>query len=131
MNLICVSCGNCTYFEVEVEAIKTIESDAEGLIIDDANMDAWNYSDTTLRGNLDDIVSYVLRDPNETVTESGNKYITCAKCGSRNVVVPCVKWNPPLDNISIDDELLENRNEFLNLRKERHRENFMPVLWQS
>ena len=129
MNLICVACGNCTYFEVEVEAIKAIESDAEGLIIDDANMDDWNYSDTTLRGNLDDIVNYVLKNPNETITEAGNKYITCAKCGSRNVVVPYVKWNPPLDFVSIDQELLENRTEYNNLRKERY-ENNLPMLWQ-
>ena len=129
MNLICVSCGNFSYFEVEVEAIKAIESDSEGLIIDDANKDDWNYSDTTLRGNLDDIVSYVLRDPNETITESGNKYITCAKCGSRNVVVPCVKWNPPLDFVIIDAELIENRTEYLNLRKESY-ENNLPMLWQ-
>ena len=129
MNLICVACGNCTYFEVEVEAIKAIETDAVGLIIDDAIVDDWNYSDTTLRGNLDDIVSYVLRDPDETVTDAGNKYIACAKCGSRNVVVPYVKWNPPLDFVSIDAELIENRTEYLNLRKERY-ENNLPVLWQ-
>ena len=87
--------------------------------------------DWILRANLDDIVKYILRDPNETVTLDGNKFITCARCGSRNVVVPYVKWNPPLDNISIDQELLENRTEYLHLRKERHRENIMPMLWQS
>lgn len=123
MNLICVSCGGFTYFEVEVEALKAIEVNDDGLLIDD---DDW-----ILRANLDDILKYVLRDPNETITDEGNKFITCARCGSRSVVVPIVKWNPPLDNISINDELLENRNEFLNLRKERYRENIMPVLWQS
>ena len=75
-------------------------------------------------------MNYVLKEPNETVTDAGNNYVTCARCGSRNVVVPYVIWNPPLDNISINDELLENRNEFLNLRKERHYENRLPLLWQ-
>ena len=123
MKLICVSCGGYTYFEVEVEALKVIEIDTEGLIVED---DDW-----ILRCNLDDIVNHVLKDPNETVTEQGNRYIACTRCGSRHVAVPCVSWNPPLDDVSIDEELLKNRNEFLNLRKERHRENIMPVLWQS
>ena len=68
MNLICVSCGGFTYFEVEVEALKVIEIDTDGLIVED---DDW-----ILRANLDDIIKYVLRDPNETVTDNGNKFIT-------------------------------------------------------
>ena len=118
MKLICVSCGGFTYFDVEVEAFKTIEIDNEGIVIED---DDW-----ILRANLDDMVNYVPKEPNETVTDAGNKYITCARCGSRNVVVPYVKWNPPLDIVSINDELLENRTEYLHLRKERHCENIMP-----
>ena len=129
MKLICISCGNFSYFEVEVETLEAIEPNAEGLIVDDATMDDWNYSDTTLRGNLDDIINYVLKDLNETITDAGNKYLTCAKCGSRNVVVPYVKWNPPLEIVSIDAELIENRTEYLNLRKERY-ENNLPMLWQ-
>ena len=122
MKLICVSCGGFTYFEVEVKALKVIEIDTDGLIVED---DDW-----ILRANLDDIIKYVLRDPNETVTDEGNNYVTCASCGSRKVVVPYVKWNPPLDYISIDDELIENKSEYLNLRKERHYENCLPLLWQ-
>jgi len=122
MNLICVSCGNYSYFEVEVEALKAIEVNDDGLLVND---DDW-----ILRANLDDIVNYALRDPNETVTNAGNKYLTCSRCGSRKVVVPYVKWNPPLDNLSIDEELLENRTEYLNLRKERHHENRLSLLWQ-
>ena len=122
MNLICVSCGSFTYFEVEVEAFKTIEANDDGLILED---DDW-----ILRTNLDDIVKYILRDPNETVTDAGNKFITCARCGSRNVVVPYVKWNLPLDYKSVEDELIENRSEYLHLRKERHYENRLPLLWQ-
>ena len=122
MKLICISCGGFKYFEVEVEALKIIEIDTDGIIVED---DDW-----ILRANLDDIVNYVLREPNETVTDDGNNYVTCARCGSRNVVVPCVRWNPPLDYVSINDELLENRNEFLNLRKERQYENRLPMLWQ-
>ena len=122
MNLICVSCGGFTYFEVEVEALKAIEVNDDGLLIED---DDW-----ILRANLDDMVNYIINEPNETVTDAGNNYVTCASCGSRKVVVPYVRWNPPLDYKSIDDELIENRNEYLHLRKERHREDFMPVLWQ-
>ena len=125
MKLICVSCGGFKFFEVEVEALKAIEVNDDGLIIDDAI-----FSDDVLRENLDRIVNYVLEEPNETTTDAGNEYITCARCSSRNVVVPSVKWNPPLDPISIDDELKENRNEYISLRKERHRENYLPVLFQ-
>jgi len=94
MNLICISCGNFSYFEVEVEAWKGIEVNADGIVVEDA--------DWMLRGNLDDIVNYVLKEPNETITKEGNRYMICARCGSRNVVVPYVRWNPPLDNLSID-----------------------------
>ena len=131
MKLICVSCGGFTYFEVELETLKAIEAHDSGLIMDDAIIDDWNYSDATLRDNLDDIINYVLNEPNETIgCDNENKFMICAQCGSRHVVVPCVKWNPPLDHISIDDELNQNRKEYNNLRKERHRENYLPLLWQ-
>ena len=53
MKLICVSCGGFIYFETEVEALKAIEVNDDGLILDDAI-----FSDDVLRDNLDNIVNY-------------------------------------------------------------------------
>jgi len=36
MKLICVHCGNYTYFEVDIETVKEISTNAEGVIIENA-----------------------------------------------------------------------------------------------
>ena len=133
MKLICISCSNHLYFEVEVETFKAIEAEGtNGLIIDDAIFDDWNSSDETLRSNLNDIVDYVLKEPNETFDcNNKNKYMICARCGSHSVVVPYVEWNPPPDPVSIDEEIINNRDEYQYLRKERSYANNLPILWQS
>lgn len=131
IQLICLNCGGFTYFDIEVEALRAIEVNDNGLIVDDAIIDDWNYSDETLRGNLDDMVNYVLKQPNETInSNTENTYITCARCNSRKVTVPYMDWHPPHDPISISEEIIKNRNEYHHLRKERDRDHYLPVLWQ-
>ena len=137
MELICISCGNYTYFDVDAEGIKTILLTDAGIVIDDLIIEGWNHSDEALRNNLEDITSYVLKQINEVITFDSsndryyNSYVTCGRCGSNQVTVPCSEWHPTMQPNSIDDELIENRTEYLNLRKERYYENRLPCLWQS
>ena len=127
MKLICLSCGCTSYFEVDVEALRALEVNDDGIIVDDAVIDDWNYSDDTLRGNIDDIISYVLKQPNDAIGHDlQNQYVQCARCHSRYVGVPSVSWSPSNMPMSIDEEIHNNRNEY----KELHREDNLPVLWQ-
>lgn len=129
MKLICVTCGGFSYFEDEVETVKAVTITDQGLIVEDAVYDDWNNTDDVLRGNLNDIVNYVLKQPNETFKRAtGNDYITCARCSSRMVVVPAMPWNPPLKILSLDEEIINNKDEYLQLRKERHCEDHLPLL---
>jgi hypothetical protein len=136
MKLICINCGNDTYFEADVEGLKAIQPSDEGIIIDDADYDNWNYSDETLRANLMDIVDYVLKDSDNIIhydSDTGcyyNSYIICARCRSRRVTIPYSEWRPPLPIQSVTNEIMTNRYEYLALRKERIHENYLPVLWQ-
>jgi len=136
IKLLCIDCGNYTYFEAEVEGIKAVEPNKEGIIISDAIIDNWNYTDETIRGNLNDIIDYSIKEHNEVLQfdyETGkyqNIYIICSRCGSRLVTIPYVEWQPRFDPIPLQDELLENRKDFLQLRKERKDDNNLPVLWQ-
>jgi len=136
IKLICIEFGNYTFFEAEVEGIKAVEPNEEGVIISDAYFDNWNYTDETIRGNLNDIIDYSIKEHNEVLRfdiDSGrhlNIYITCSRCGSRLVTIPSVEWQPQFDPIPLENELLENRQDFLQLRKERKDDNQLPVLWQ-
>ena len=136
IKLICVDCGNFTFFETDVEGLKGVEPNEEGIIIKDSFVENWNYTDETIRGNLTDIIDYVLKQPDDTIRfdhESNkyyNIYITCARCGSRIVTIPSSEWNPTQELLPLDDELLENRKDYLQLRKERSYENNLPVLWK-
>jgi len=137
MKLICLDCGGYVYFEVDVESLRAVTVTPEGLVVEDAIYDEdWNYSDSTLRDNLIDVVDYCLKQSDQALhmdPESGqfyNNYLTCSRCESRRVTPPYSKWNPPRDYQSLAQEILENRSEYLNLRKERARANSLPVLFK-
>jgi len=137
MKLICLDCGGYVYFEVDVEGLRAVTVTPEGLVVEDAIFDEdWNYSDSSLRDNLIDVVDYCLKQSDQALQidpESGqfyNSYLTCSRCGSRKVTPPYSKWNPPRDYQSLSQEILENRSEYLNLRKERSRANNLPVLFK-
>jgi len=52
IKLICVNCGNYTYFETDVQGIRSVEPTAEGMIIKDSIIENSNYTDETIRGRL-------------------------------------------------------------------------------
>ena len=137
MKLICIDCGGYVYFEADVEGLRAVTVSPEGLIVEDAIFDEdWNYSDSTLRENLVDVVDFVLKQSDQALhmdSESGqvlNNYLSCSRCGSRKVSPPYSQWQPPRDHQSLSQEILENRSEYQNLRKERHRANTLPVLFK-
>lgn len=134
MKLLCLACGNYLYFETEITTVKEISSAAGQIVIANARFPDFDYTETSLRDNLKDIVDYVLKQEDSALafdreTESYyNKFISCARCGSPHVTRPC---QPPPRRISLDQELDENRKEFKALRKERRDdENTLPQVWQ-
>lgn len=137
MKLICLNCGGYVYFEVDVEGLRAVTVTPEGLVVEDAIFDEdWNYSDSSLRDNLIDVVDYCLKQSDQALQidpetrQFYNNYLTCSRCGSRKVTPPYSNWHPPRDYQSLAQEILENRSEYHNLRKERSRANNLPVLFK-
>ena len=136
MKLLCLQCGNYTYFEIDVETVKEITAGPDGLIIDHAVIADFDYTEETLRDNLNDMIGYALKQDGpdmlfDRATETYyNRYVKCAICGSGKVANPIPK--PVPCNLSLEQELDKNREEFNYLRKERkHHENKLPVLRQQ
>ena len=50
-----------------------------------------------------------------------NPRISCGRCGSNQVCIPYRPWHPPRPDLSLDEEITQNRNELSWLRKERER----------
>ena len=136
IKLICVNCGNYTYFETDVQGIRSVAPTAEGMIIKDSFIEGSNYTDETIRGSMIDIIDYVLKQSEQILqfdpetNKYHNQYIACARCGSKVVTPPYSEWKPTPDFLPLDDELLENSKEFLQLRKERRDDNNLPILWE-
>ena len=133
MKLLCLVCGNYTYFETDITTVKEITT-TDGLItVDNALFPDFDYTEDTIRENLKDIVEYVLKQDDSSLafdpeTETYyNRHISCARCGSNKVTRP---FRPKPRIIPLDRELEENREEFNALRKERNDENHLPQLWQ-
>ena len=134
MKLLCLVCGNYTYFETEITTVKEITTNDGHIVIDNALFPDFDYTEDTVRENLKDIVDYVLKQDDSSLafdreTETYyNRHITCARCGSLKVSKP---FRPKPRTISLDQELEENRKEFETIRKERtDHENHLPILWQ-
>lgn len=135
MRLLCLHCGNTIYFEVDVETVLEAIVDCDNLVIENARYPDLDYTEETLRDNLNDLLEYVLKqgEPNmlfdpETETYY-SRYFHCAKCGSPKVAPPIRKVPSPPP--PLDEELKQNQAEYNNLRKERsiYADN-LPVLWQ-
>ena len=126
MRLLCVECGNYTYFECDIQIYKSINPTSEGLLLEDAVLDDFNWSDSNVRDELQDNVDYVLRACDEVLQlnmDTGhyeNTLITCARCGSKTVTPPYSEWRPKKNHKSLEKELMENREEFKQLRKEKY-----------
>ncbi len=134
MRLLCLCCGNRRYFDVDIESLKQLNSDTEGLIIENARFEDFDFTEDGLRDNLQNQVDYILNQTSsqmlfDSATESYYSAIEvlCAKCGSRRIAIPSKTFK----KLSLEQELEQNREEFQNIRKERkNHENNLPVLWQ-
>jgi len=133
MKLLCLICGNYMYFETDITTVKEITTTGGLISVDNALFPDFDYTEDTIRDNLEDIVDYVLKQDDSSLvfdpeTESYyNRHISCARCGSNKVTRPFI---PKPRIIPLDRELEENREEFNALRKERNDENHLPQLWQ-
>jgi len=132
MKLICIDCGNYTYFESDVEMQMAVLSHDGSLSIENADYDNYDYTSDSLRCSLDDLIACVLRADSESLSFNReimryeNRYITCVWCGSSNVTPPSCEYFPPREQVSIDEELKNNRNEYLRLKKEGKYASLLP-----
>ena len=132
MKLICIDCGNYTYFEADVEMQMAVLSQDGSLSIENADYDNYDYTSDSLRSSLDDLIEIVLRADSEClifnreIMRYENRYITCVWCGSLNVTPPSCEYIPPKEYVSIDEELNNNRDEYLRLKKEGKYASLLP-----
>ncbi len=124
MKLICIDCGNYTYFEADVEMQMAVLSQNGSLSIENAEYDSYDYTSDSLRRSLDDLIEIVQRADsdclsfNQNTIRYENRYITCVWCGSSTVTPPTCEYVKPREYQSIDEEINTNRNEYLRLKKE-------------
>ncbi len=136
MKLLCLECGNYTYFYSDVQIYRNVTPTIKGLMVDDVVIEDYNFSDSSVRDDLQDNVDYVLKDSAELLqfnTSTGhyeNTLITCARCNSKRVTPPYSEWKPKRNYQSLQKEIMDNKDEFKNLRKERTHANNLPVLWK-
>jgi len=134
MKLICLVCGNHTYFELDVETLKEILVSKGDLILNNAVFSEFDYTEEILRRNLDKQVVAILEQPSsglifdpQTETYYSGLKIHCAQCGSNKVHIPSRRRS----SLSLDEELRANLQEYQNIRKARcDHDNKLPVLWQ-
>ena len=132
MKLICIDCGNYTYFESDVEMQMAVLSQYGSLSIENAVYDNYDYTSDSLRCSLDDLIEIVLRADSECLSFNReimryeNRYITCVWCGSSVVTPPSCEYIQPREYLSIDEELKNNRNEYLRLKKEGKYASLLP-----
>ena len=131
MKLICIDCGNYTYFESDVEMQMAVLSKDGSLSIENAEYDSYDYTSDSVRRSLDDLIGYVLRTGedlliyNRKINRYENRYITCVWCGSSSVTPPSCEYIQPREYESIDEEINSNRNEYLQLKKEGRRDAYL------
>ena len=132
MKLICIQCGNFTYFSADVEMQMAVLSQDGSLSIENAEYDNYDYTSDSIRCSLDDLIEIVLRADSESLSFNRelmryeNRYITCVWCGSSTVTPPSCEYVQPREYVSIDEELKNNRNEYLRLKKEGKYASLLP-----
>ena len=131
MKLICIDCGNYTYFAADVEMQMAALSHEGCVSIENAEYENYDYTSDSVRRSLDDLIEYVLRTGedvlnfNPKIDRYENRYITCVWCGSSVVTSPTCEYIPPRVYQSIDEEINKNRNEYLRLKKEGRRDAYL------
>ena len=131
MKLICIDCGNYTYFAADIEMQMAVLSSDGSVSIENAEYDDYDYTSDSVRRSLDDLIGYVLRTGedvlifNRKISRYENQYITCVWCGSSSVTPPTCEYIQPRDYVSIDDEIKNNTEEYLRLKKEGRRDAYL------
>ena len=131
MKLICIDCGNYTYFAADIEMQMAALSQDGSVLIENAEYDDYDYTSDSVRRSLDDLIGYVLRTGealliyNRKINRYEHRYITCVWCGSSSVTPPSCEYIQPREYQSIDEEINDNRNEYLRLKKEGRRDAYL------
>ncbi|TFB13957.1 hypothetical protein E3V33_00165 [Candidatus Marinimicrobia bacterium MT.SAG.4] len=131
MKLICIDCGNYTYFAADIEMQMAVLSHDGSVSIENAEQESYDYTSDSVRRSLNDLIGYVLRTGedlliyNRKINRYENRYITCVWCGSSSVTPPSCEYIQPEEYLSIDEELNNNRNEYLRLKKEGRRDAYL------
>ena len=131
MKLICIDCGNYTYFAADIEMQMAVLSSDGSVSIENAEYDDYDYTSDSVRRSLDDLIEIVLRADcdflslNRITMKYENRYITCVWCGSSSVTPPSCEYVQPQEYQSIDEEINDNRNEYLRLKKEGRRDAYL------
>ncbi|KAA3613625.1 MAG: hypothetical protein D8M58_17235 [Calditrichaeota bacterium] len=109
-----------------------IEISGEGLLLQPAKFEGWNYAEENVRDQVKEaVLSTEKMSADELSMEDYNPYLRCAVCCSGSVCRPFSDWYPRKASITLDEEMLKNRESLLQLRGERKsHENKLPVLWQ-
>jgi len=134
MRLVCAACGNYTFFTADVETVQVVSPSPQGLVIQDQDREGAFDSGGWIRLGLLELVEYCERQDKESLrwdAEEGcfvNSHITCGRCGSRKVSIPYRSWSPPRPEMSLEQEIHHNREEFAQLRKERQHVHPLPDL---
>ena len=132
MKLICIDCGNYTYFAADIEMQMAAILQNGSVSIENAEYDSYDYTSDSVRSSLDDLIGYILRiddeclSYNRKINRYENSYITCVWCGSPTVTPPSCKYIPPREYVSIVEELNNNRGEYLRLKKEVKNASLLP-----
>lgn len=53
MTFLCTECGNYTYFECDVQIHRSVKPTKEGIIVEDATFEDFNWSDSNIRDGLE------------------------------------------------------------------------------
>jgi len=61
MKLICIDCGNYTYFGTDIEMQMAVLSHNGSVLIENAEYESYDYTSDSVRRSLDDLIGYVLR----------------------------------------------------------------------
>ncbi|NOG47904.1 MAG: hypothetical protein HND50_21875 [Calditrichaeota bacterium] len=132
MSIICIDCGNRQFFDCEVETVMEIEMSGEGLLLQPAKFEDWNYAEENVRDQVKEaVLSTEKMSADELSMEDYNPYLRCAVCFSGSVCRPFSDWYPKKATVGLDEEMISNRNLLKQLRGEKQKyENKLPVLWQ-
>ena len=131
MKLICIDCGNYTYFAADIEMQMAVLSSDGSVLIENAEYDSYDYTSDSVRRSLDDLIGYVLKIDEEVlsfnrkINRYENRYITCVWCGSSTVTPPTCEYIQPSEYQSIDEEINSNKNEYLRLKKEGRKDAYL------